>query len=270
MLYYTLPPSPELSPYVRFFWVLESEASVNQPYVHRSMADGCAELIFHYRGQFTELVGADKTEKSFMAGLHGPAQTFRRFAIQQSFGIFGVYLYPFALTQFFSIPAVEVRNQMPHLSSLLGREGSNLEDKIMTAPDNSTRWQLLSQFLLKKLINNRFKQPPPVFATIQSIIQNKGILSVNQLAEQTCLSTRQFERAFKSYSGFSPKLFSRIIRFQAALNEYGNQQKSLTEISYTCGYYDQSHFIHDFKEFSGHHPRVYFSGKSLESAYRDC
>ncbi|PSR56691.1 AraC family transcriptional regulator [Adhaeribacter arboris] len=269
MIYYTLPPAPELARYVRFFWVLESEASVSQPYIHRSMADGCAELIFHYKGQFNELVAADKTEKSFTAGLHGPSQTFRRFAIEQGFGIFGVYLYPFALTQLFSIPAVEVKNQMPDMASLLGAEGKDLEDKIMTAPDNNTRRQLLSGFLQKKLSKNYIKQPPPVFASIQAIIQNKGLLSVNQLAEQASLSPRQFERTFKTHSGFSPKLFSRIIRFQAALNEYGNQQKSLTQISYACGYYDQSHFIHDFKEFSGHHPRLYFSGQSAESAYRD-
>ncbi len=268
MVYYTLPPSPELAPYIRFFWVLESEASESRPYIHRSMADSCAELIFHYRGRFNELISTDKIEKSFTAGLHGPSQNFRRFAIQQSFGIFGVYLYPFALAQLFSIPAVEVCNQMPDLASLLGIEGKELEDKIMCAPDNDTRLGLLSDYFKNKLKTNYLKQPP-VFAAIQFIIQNKGLIPVSQLAEQTCLSTRQFERTFKTFSGFGPKLFSRIIRFQAALSEYGNQQKSLTEISYACGYYDQSHFIHDFKEFSGHHPKVYFSGRTSESAYRD-
>ncbi|MBC8045504.1 MAG: AraC family transcriptional regulator, partial [Fimbriimonadaceae bacterium] len=93
--------------------------------------------------------------------------------------------------------------------------------------------------------------------------------NVEQLARQNFLSIRQFERNFKEFSGFRPKLFSRIIRFQSALSEYDNKGKPLTEIAYACGYYDQSHFIHDFKEFSGHYPKHYFSGKAEGAEYRD-
>ncbi|TXJ23716.1 MAG: AraC family transcriptional regulator [Chitinophagaceae bacterium] len=83
------------------------------------------------------------------------------------------------------------------------------------------------------------------------------------------LSTRQFERNFKEFAGFSPKLYSRIIRFQSAIEQYGQTGKSLTEIAYDCGYYDQSHFIHDFKEFSGLHPRHYFGGKAEGTSWKD-
>ena len=270
MIYYTIPPAPELAPYVRFFWVLESKASMSQPYVHRSMADGCAELIFHYKECFKELCWDGKMEKSFTAGLHGPSQHFRRFIIDKDFGIFGVYLYPFAVTSLFTIPAAAISNQMPDLISLLGTDGEELEEKISLAPTTNYRVKILNDFLKNKLIKNNLKKPPAVFASIQAIIQKKGLVNVAQLADQTCLSVRQFERNFKNFAGFSPKLFSRIIRFQATLQEYGNQQQSLTEVGYTCGYYDQSHFIHDFKEFSGYHPGVYFSGKSTDTNYRDC
>ncbi|MDQ4140594.1 MAG: helix-turn-helix domain-containing protein, partial [Bacteroidota bacterium] len=137
------------------------------------------------------------------------------------------------------------------------------------ACNTNSRVEVLTAFLRNKLIKNSLKQPPTVFTTIQSIIRNQGLVNVAQLADQTYLSMRQFERHFKNSAGFSPKLFSRIIRFQATLKEYGNQQKSLTEIGYACGYYDQSHFIHDFKEFSGYHPGVYFGRKSSESTYLD-
>jgi AraC-like DNA-binding protein len=59
------------------------------------------------------------------------------------------------------------------------------------------------------------------------------------------------------------------LRFESALEEYGNRNKSLTEIAYDCGYYDQSHFIHEFKEFSGHHPRHYFMGKAEGVEWKD-
>jgi AraC-like DNA-binding protein len=237
--------------------------------VHRSMADGCAELIFHYQGYFKEICRDGKMEKSFMAGLHGPSQNFRRFIIDNGFGIFGVYLYPFAVSSLFAIPAITITNQMPDLIGLLGKEGEALEDKVSLAPDTNSRVEVLSAFLRNKLIKNNLKKPPAVFASIQAVIQSKGLVNVAKLADQTCLSVRQFERNFKNFPGFSPKLFSRFIRFQAALNEYGNQQKSLTEIAYACGYYDKSHFIHDFKEFSGYHPGVYFSAMSTDNNYKD-
>ena len=268
MKYETIPPPPELAAYVRFFWVLECDASPDKPYVHRSMADGCAELIFHYNGQFDELTNTQTTEKSFTSGIHGQSQFFRRFIIKQNFGIFGVYLFPYAIPVFFSVPAPELSNQMPDLFSFLGNEGKELEEKIGLAANTTQRVDILITYLKKKLTKSSLP-PPAVFATIKNIIQNKGFSTVQELAGQTCLSTRQFERNFKAFSGFTPKLYSRIIRFQAALNEYGNHQKTLTEIGLSCGYFDQSHFIHEFKTFSGYHPGLYFSGRSKENAYKD-
>ncbi|MFD1817022.1 Helix-turn-helix domain-containing protein [Pseudarcicella hirudinis] len=257
MKYYTIQPSSELSGYVRYFWVLECDISRDQPYIHRSMADGCAELIFHYQGRFDELLINGTSEKSFISGIHGQAQKHSRFTINESFGIFGVYLYPYALPKLFSIPAEEFSNQMVDIASLLGQKGKDLEEQIMLAGDNSQRVKILSAFL-KNQQNLSSKSSPEIFSSIDYIIQTKGLINVEALADQYTCSVRQFERKFKEYSGFSPKLYSRIIRFQAALSEYGNTGQSLTEIAYACGYYDQSHFIHDFKEFSGHHPRHYF------------
>lgn len=269
MKYQTIAAPPDLAAYVRFFWILEGEATPAQSFTHRSMADGCAELIFHYQGQFDELTKANQPEKSFTSGIHGQSQHFRQFVIQQNFGIFGVYLFPFAIPLLFSTPAVELSNQMPDLSSFIGNEGKELEEKIMLAPDTHHRIQVITTYLRNKVRKVHVKHPPAVFTAIKSIIQTNGLLSVSELAHQTCLSTRQFERSFKAFSGFTPKLYSRITRFQAALNQYGNSVKSLTQIGLECGYYDQSHFIHDFKEFSGYHPGVYFSGKSEGSSYKD-
>ena len=80
------------------------------------------------------------------------------------------------------------------------------------------------------------------------------------------MSDRSFERRFKELAGFSPKLYSRIARFQAALTHYGSGLP-LTDIAHNCGYYDQSHFINDFKEFSGYSPKVYFGGLAEGSEY---
>lgn len=260
MKYITIQPPESLAKYVRFFWVLEGEAFFDNPYIHRGMADGCAELVFHYEGVFDEIFINGKSERSFTSGLDAQSQQFRRFSVNQNFGIFGAYLYPFSVSHLFSIPATELKNQMLDLKTLLGKEENGLEEKMMLAVDTASRVQIITQFLEKRLTKTKIIQPG-VFDTINYIMETNGMVNVEALAERNFLSVRQFERNFKQFSGFSPKLFSRIIRFQTALKQYGNKQLSLTEIAYKMGYADQSHFIRDFKEFSGQNPRKYFSGE---------
>ena len=262
MTYYTIPSSPKLSRFVRCFWVLES----NGPsYIHRSMADVCAEMVFHYNGQFDELVNED-SEVCSLTAMQGPSSQIRRFRINKSFGMFGVYLYPYSIPVFFNIPATELSNQMPDLISLMGNEGAMLEERIMLAKDNRERVKIITEFLEGKL--GKYKEQHAVFSSIQFIIQSRGLTRVDEVADRYFVSTRQFERKFKEYSGLTPKLFSRIVRFHTACQQFGESKKSLTDIAYECGYYDQSHFIHDFKEFSGHHPKSYFSGHAEGTEWR--
>lgn len=263
-MYLTFPPPPQLARHVRMFWVFEYDVPEGSPYVYRSMADGCAEMVFHYKGDFTE-VGDHSYHP---AVIHAQTSKHRRFLTHGSFGIFGAYLYPTALPQLFGLSSSSFSNQMPSLTDVMGAEGAFLEEQIMTASSHQQRVQLMSAFL-GKLLNKRKQEETAAHVAVKHIIQVNGQVNVSALASQICLSTRQFERKFKEFSGFSPKIFTRIIRFQRALSEYGNKQMSMTEIAYQCGYYDQSHFIHEFREFSGYHPRQYFSGRPEGIEYRE-
>jgi AraC-like DNA-binding protein len=268
MNYYTITPSEKLKPFVRFFWVFENEVN-DKPYVYRSMADGCAELLFHYKGTFNSLEnGKEQTgTKQPLSLIHSQSSIFKEFITKESFGIFGVYLYPFALPQLFSLPSSDFSNQTPDLKNIFHKEGKELEEKIMLATDNIQRVKILSAFLEDRLFNSKIRDPF-VPASIKHVIHSNGITSVSALAEKYNFSTRQFERKFKEYSGFSPKLYLRIVRFESALKEYGSNNKSLTEIAYKCGYYDQSHFIHEFKLFSGYHPKEYFINSREDAELR--
>lgn len=263
MRYYTIPPPASLAQHVRCFWVLEND----EAYIHRSMADGCVEMVFHYNGVFDEIMG-DKTEPSFTSGIHGQSRRVRRFIIDKGFGIFGVYLYPFALKQLFGLPAYTLSDEMPGMAAVLGKEGKALEERIMLAKNNCERVDIMARFFEKK-VHGLENPNAAITAIINQVIETKGMVDINRLADNCYLSRRQFERNFKEHAGFSPKLYARITRFQSAAKEYGVKNKSLTQIAYDCGYYDQSHFIHDFKEFSGFHPKEYFHGTPEGMKYRD-
>jgi AraC-like DNA-binding protein len=264
MEYKTIPPPHSLADYVRFLWTLEAEVPVGGHYIHRSMADGCSEWLFHYQGTFREVLDQNKTEKSFTSGFQGQTSRYRRFVTDQSFGIFGVYLYPHALPALFQIPACEVSNQMPDIRSLMGKKGDELESRIMMAKNNEQRVAVVSAYLHSRL-RQRKSDPYSLEHAIKDIIRVKGHVSVNELASRHCLSKRHFERKFKALAGMGPKLYSRVVRFQSVFPELNQVGPSLTEIALQCGYYDQSHFIQDFKEFAGFSPGEFLRGNTTET-----
>lgn len=246
--------------------MLEYDAIPGGNFVYRSMADGCAELLFHYKGHFDEVQKNGTCKKSFQSGIHGQTKLIRRFTINQDFGIFGVYLYPYAIPALFNISASDVSDELPDLHSFLGTEGKELEEKIMSSRTNNERLRLLSSFLFSKLAKKKVAYPR-LHSCVKTILQLNGKVNIEKIASDACLSTRQFERRFKELAGFSPKLYSRITRFQAIFNSLNSDHVNLSQIAYQFGYYDQSHFVKDFREFSGYNPSEFLSG-TTDTTYR--
>lgn len=268
MNYYTFPPSEKLRGLVRFFWVFESN-DLHEPYIYRSMADPCCEFIFHYKGRFDELSENGKRSPSFLSGIHSQTQHYRRFITEEPFGIFGAYLYPFAAFRLLDLSPSELTNQMPDLISALGKRGKGLEERMFLARSNRERYRILTGFLERQFSI----YPPeshPALSAVKFVIHSEKNYTVRDLSEMFNLSERQFERKFREYSGFTPKKYMRLVRFGEACNHYAEtNQKSMTEIAHHCGYYDQSHFIKEFKRFSGYYPKEFFSGDAEGIEWRE-
>jgi AraC-like DNA-binding protein len=262
MDYGVIQPPPYLADYVRFYWFIEG----NLPYVHHAFAYPCPELVFCYKGHFKYGVGHGK-DKSLTSGIFGQTETFSRVTLNnEDFGILGVYLYPHTFPQLFRLPANEITNQYADINSLLGKDGDMLEEKIGLASNNHQRARIVSEFLQARLKNVR-SEHTIISSSITAIVNSYHTSSVKTLADASFLSLRQFERRFKELAGFSPKSFLRIMRFNSLLKK-DFQHKSLTEIGIECGYYDQSHFIHDFQKFSGINPKKYYKKETLAAADR--
>jgi AraC-like DNA-binding protein len=253
MGFHIIKPPSKLADYIRCFWVLDSDV----PYQHYAVADGLAEMVFHYRGSFQEIKNG-KEESSWLSGVQAQSQRARQFVTRTGFGIFGVYLYPFALSKIFSRPADAFSNEMPDLHCLLGKEGDILEEKIMLARDHHERVQIVSAFIEDRITRN-YTPLDKITAAVRHVLDQDGQVSIRKVAEEFGLSVRQFERSFKKSAGFNPKLYSRIVRFSSAIKVYKEQSTTLTTVAHACGYYDQSHFIEDFRMFSGVSPKAYFN-----------
>jgi len=265
MKYLNFPPPDSLKAFVRSFWVLEHDFGEDEnSYVYRSIADSCVEMVFHYRAQFNELDYAGQP-RNWLSGIHFQTDRYTRFEARESFGIFGVYIYPFAVPWLFSVPSEKTSNELLDLDTFFGFKGRELEERIMTAPDHAVRISILSRFLEECLLKARFRDKT-IATAITHVIHSKQLSTVSQLADTFNFSTRQFDRKFKEYAGFSPKTYLRLVRLNHAIKGYSGN-KPLTQIAYECGYYDQSHFIRDVRAFTGYHPGFYFSGKAEGTEY---
>lgn len=263
MNYCIYKPPQILSDIVRHYWTLDGNVTSGETYIHRTLANFCPELIFHYGGAFEELVPGIGIIKTFTTGIHGQTDRIRRFTAKEGYGIFGVLLQPYAIPVLFGIPSAEFKNELVDLA-LLGQDGKDITDQMLLAKDNSQRLQLINNFLQQRL--REFERPEVVYAA-QSIYKLNGLINIKTLADQVSLSPRQFERKFKEHVGFSPKSFARIVRFKTLLSKYKRGDSTLTKAAYDFGYYDQAHFIQDFKQFSGYNPHAYFSGEAKEVFY---
>ena len=267
--YYTIDPPAELARYVRSFWVFEGSGHVSEPYIYRSMADACAEMVFHYKGAFNGISkkGVIDENAGNLAMLQGPTRQYKRFVVNEDFGIFGAYLYPFAIPDIFRLSSLEIQNETPSIIDSFGSEGRILSERILSAGNNNERVLILSDYLIRKV--QQFANPDSTLHDcIKHFIFSRDPVRIEETSRQFNISARQLERKFKTITGLTPKTYSRISRFQQAMKNYGSKYKNLTDIAYECGYYDQSHFIHDFREFSGYEPGTYFAGKAEGIEYR--
>jgi AraC-like DNA-binding protein len=245
------------------YWVFEGNEA-GQPYVYRSMADASAELVFHYRGLFDEPEGASGQVYSM---LHAPASRYRRYVTAERFGIFGAYLYPFALTRLLGSSLRQVVEETPDLSSVWGCDGRLLEEAIITAPTHEARAERLSGFLRARLSAARDRDTT-VVQSLRELFVKGPQPTVRDWAGELRLSERQLERKCREYTGFAPTRLARVLRFQQALKAYGSRFRSLTDLAHGCGYYDQAHFIREFRSFSGYTPKEYFRGGAEGADWR--
>jgi len=173
-------------------------------------------------------------------------------------GSFVVRFQPNGFLPFADIPIKEIQNTAVPLDELFGKDGEEIGTRILNASGTSQRIAMIETFLLKRLTNKKTIDTI-VKSTVETILNANKQLSVNELSKQNNTSRRQLTRKFSSTIGLSPKQLSKTIRIQNALKTLLNKEvTSLTDLAYENEYFDQAHFIKDFKEFTGLTPKEFY------------
>lgn len=244
MLYKEIPPPPVLSDIVRYFWIIESDDVSDVPLKYRLFAESSPGLVFFYSHHYGLLSGLTDSH--------------REFNINGKLGIIGAYLYPYCLPALFSLPAEQITNTQVEITDLLGSDGASLREQVTNASSNAQRVEIISSYLIRRKKQAVFSDEG-ILNCVRHIVKYKGAVAIDHVVQGTGISNRQFDRKFQTAVGIPPKVFSRLIRFQSTLQiPRSGKTKNLTTLALDAGYYDQSHFIRDFKEFSGISPKEYF------------
>jgi AraC-like DNA-binding protein len=263
MNYQTFQPHIDLASLVKCYWTLEVQAKNNSER-QRIIPDGCIEMAFILGDDIKRYTSEDEFILQPRAMVLG--QTIKPFYIEPTgyVNTFAVRFYPYGFANFVASTIKDLANKETPIEILFGEKDSKkLAQKIIQATDTKERIEIIEAFLLDRL-NEKATIDKVVKTTVDLLLSTKGSRSINDILKENLSKRRQLERKFLNQIGISPKQLGKIIRLQAALKMLLNQQsENLTQIAYDSEYYDQSHFIKDFKEFTGTNPKEYLSNGNM-------
>lgn len=250
-------PNSELTEFVKCYWTLEGEKE-STPQRNTIVPDGTMKLIFHYGDTYKYHPNNGESiilPKCFLIGQLTKPYVVEPIGIT---GSFVVRFHPNGFVPLSTIPIKEMENMAVPLDKLFGKDGEEIGESILKANSTSERINIIEAFLLKRLTDKQTIDNI-VKSTIETILNANGQFSVNEHSLQNNINRRQLTRKFSSIIGLSPKQLSKTIRIQAALKSLLTKDvDKLTDLAYENEYFDQAHFIKEFKEFTGLTPKEFY------------
>jgi AraC-like DNA-binding protein len=262
MLYREFQPSADLAGYIQVIWAMESESEEEIYPRSQIMPDGIVEVIFHYGDPFYSVRGEEKTLQSRCFAV-SMMKNFIELESNGKTGFIAARFLPWGAYHFFKEPVQHfIDGEMDAEKLWPGKVKAVLAELKKTGPLDY-KIAVVEKFFRARLEEHK-QADSNLDNAIKLIREQKGNLSIEEVCERTGYNTKQLERKFLLLVGTTPKTFSRVCRFLNICNHLEEYQNtSLAKLSYDCGYYDQAHFIKEFKAFSGFTPSEFFEKNNV-------
>jgi AraC-like DNA-binding protein len=260
-------PSPPLSHFISMMWF--GDDYVVPHALERVLPTGEMALIINLWENRTRVYNSDDPRKfdtfdgSIVVGAYS---AFTVIDTDEQRATAGVTFRPGGAFPFLGLPAGELQDANVSLSSLWGRQvASELREQLLAASSPQAKFEILEQAFLRR-VNASVEPTHPAVSFAVHNFRSRPQRPVSAVTDRLGLSDRRFIQLFSQQVGLTPKLFCRVQRFQQVLRNITSLAASSAidwpQIALTCGYFDQAHFIHDFRAFSGINPTTYVANKT--------
>lgn len=240
-------PTERLKSYIKYFVVSEHELEDEyKVYLSSGLVIG-----IQYKGQLATINNSTENKLS-SAGITGITDSYKIFKSSADIGTILVYFTEIGFTHFASHPANELFNLSLSLDDTFDKSSiTEVEEKLAIAATDKQRIKIVEHFLVSQLKD--IQADKLIVEAVKLIYQSNGTIRIKELNERLLISQSPFEKRFRKVVGTTAKKFASIVRFNAVLNNL-TETKTLTEICYENNFFDQAHFIKDFKQFTGDTP----------------
>jgi AraC-like DNA-binding protein len=168
--------------------------------------------------------------------------------------LMGVRFTPAGPMAILGVPSGELANEVIDLDLLLGHSVERLRQQLIEAPSVEDRFRTLERFFCERL-NGKASVRPEVAYALDRLFQSAGRTRMRTLATATGFSQKHLIHLFREQVGLAPKRYARIVRFNALLRRMAPEARpDWADLAAMYGFYDQAHFVRDFREFTGTTP----------------
>lgn len=245
-------PSGRLSSYVQYYWTCTHDSDVMEV----MYPTGCLELCIDITNGDTVRHRGDRSMAVPRVEVLGHWTIPTRAAIKKGNTCLITRFYPYAGFLFFPNQASEFTNASVDLNDIFSGETAAFYQRLMEQPLLEQKVKLLEAFLANRLARSRRAQEKIglMEALCHSISRSSDSFNMQRLSAEFGFSERYIQKLFLNYVGITPQSFFSVQRFNKSLELVREASMSLTTIAYECGYYDQAHFIKEFKAYTGMPP----------------
>lgn len=263
MNYQTYKPHRDLESLVKFYWTLEIPFDPKNA-KQMVVPDGCIEMTFNLGDKIKRFISETDFILNPNAMVMGQRTKSYYILPVGNVDTIAICFYPYGFANFVNTPLEKLADKETPITELFGPDEANkLEQQIANATNTEQRIEIIENFLINKL-NEENTISNIVKSTVDTLLKTNGSTSINAILKDDLSKRRQLERHFKKQIGISPKQLGKVIRLQAILQKLLNQKsETLTDIAYENEYFDQNHFIKDFKELVGITPKQFSENENM-------
>ncbi len=245
VIYFEFLPAIELQNFIYCYWQLKTTKELSEQFNYRVVADGCIDIFFKL----------NNPDNNFVMGF---CKNYTEFPLENTFNYIGIRFLPTMFPQLFNISASEISNRFEQLSSVVPETASFISENFHHKLTISEIKALLDNYFFQLIAKADFDNDSRLYGAMEIILKNAGLVDIEKDLN-TGISSRQLRRLFEFYIGDTAKTFSRVVRFQNILRAKPSKQSlRKNKLFFDVGYYDQAHFIKEFKNFYGVTPTQAF------------